>query len=254
MRFQIRDFNQQSAIRNQQFPSGFAAYNLCMTDPMDEADFTAVPLFPLPNVVLFPRAVLPLHIFEERYKTMTADAVRGNRQIAMALLAPGWEKNYHGKPRIDPVVCVGTILSHERLADGRYNFLLQGVARARIVNESGEKPYRLARLQQIEEIPALEIDLADDRRRLAETFGETNLRSTGIGRRFLELLNKPIPTATIADLIAFNFLEDVPLKQSLLAETDVRRRVTRTVQAFEACCSPLQAAAHPGFCGNPNLN
>src|SRR6476661_9296831 len=85
----------------------------------DDAGSLIVPLFPLPNVVLFPRAILPLHIFEERYKTMTADAVRGRRQVAMALLRPGWEKSYYGAPEIEPVVCVGAILSHERLPDGK---------------------------------------------------------------------------------------------------------------------------------------
>src|SRR5687768_2370471 len=73
------------------------------------SDLCAVPLFPLPNVVLFPRAVLPLHIFEERYKTMAADALAGDRLVAMALLRPGWEKSYYGRPAIEPVVCVGTI-------------------------------------------------------------------------------------------------------------------------------------------------
>src|SRR5256714_7050907 len=93
---------------------------------------SAVPLFPLPNVVLFPRAILPLHIFEERYKAMTADVLRGDRLIAIALLHPGWEKDYYSAPKVDPVVCVGEILSHERLPDGKYNFLLQGQTRARI--------------------------------------------------------------------------------------------------------------------------
>src|SRR6478672_7469926 len=98
-------------------------------DDDDEQSLSAIPLFPLPNVVLFPRAILPLHIFEERYKAMTADALRGRREIAMALLRPGWERDYHHKPAIEPVVCVGRILSHERLPDGKYNFLLQGLAR-----------------------------------------------------------------------------------------------------------------------------
>src|SRR5215210_2043649 len=116
-----------------------------MTPPQQsDFDLSSVPLFPLPNVVLFPRAVLPLHIFEERYKEMTADALSGSRQIAMALLKPGWEKNYYHRPAIEPIVCVGTILSHERLADGTYNFLLQGHTRARFVREFGDKPYRLA--------------------------------------------------------------------------------------------------------------
>src|SRR3954447_13086589 len=103
-----------------------------MTDALAEnLDLSATPLFPLPNVVLFPRAILPLHIFEERYKAMTADALRGQKQIAMALLRPGWERDYYGRAEIEPVVCVGEILSHERLADGKYNFLLQGQTRAK---------------------------------------------------------------------------------------------------------------------------
>src|SRR5438270_7411228 len=124
-------FIQHSAFIFQHYPS--PAYNPGMTDPTDEADLSAVPLFPLPNVVLFPRAVLPLHIFEERYKAMTAHALEGDRQFAMALLRPGWEKNYYSKPVIDPVVCVGRILTHERLEDGKYNFMLQGTTRARVV-------------------------------------------------------------------------------------------------------------------------
>src|SRR5215217_8938156 len=108
-----------------------------MSTPADasqplHADLGAVPLFPLPNVVLFPAAVLPLHIFEERYKAMTADALRGERRVAMALLRPGWEKSYYGRAAIEPVVCVGRILSHEKLVDGKYNFLLQGTLRARV--------------------------------------------------------------------------------------------------------------------------
>src|SRR3954453_13428604 len=99
--------------------------SLRMSEPIWSDDQThadgvaldAVPLFPLPNVVLFPRAVLPLHIFEERYKTMTADALQGDRQIAMALLQPGWERDYYQKPAINQVVCIGTVLTHERLPD-----------------------------------------------------------------------------------------------------------------------------------------
>ena len=221
---------------------------------MDQADLSAVPLFPLPNVVLFPRAVLPLHIFEERYKTMTADALRGQRLIAMALLKAGWEKNYHGRPPIDAVACVGIILTHERLADGKYNFLLQGQSRARIVREHGDEPYRVAKLEPLVELPVMEIDLANERRRLSDLFDDGRLLATGIGRRFRELLAAPIPTADIADLIAFNFLEDVQLKQSLLAEGDVRRRVGLIVDAFESLHSVLQAAVPVDFLKEPGMN
>src|SRR5688572_10166724 len=103
--------------------------------PDADVDLSAVPLFPLPSVVLFPRAVLPLHIFEDRYRAMTADALDGDGLIAMALLKPGWEKSYYGKPAIEPVVCVGKIVSHEKLPDGKYNFLLEGQVRARVIRE-----------------------------------------------------------------------------------------------------------------------
>src|SRR5260221_12416732 len=98
-----------------------------MLDPtFRPRDLSAVPLFPLPNVVLFPRAILPLHIFEERYKTMTADALCGDRLIAMALLRPGWEKSYYQRPAIEPVVCLGKIVIHERIGSGKYDFLFEG--------------------------------------------------------------------------------------------------------------------------------
>src|SRR5687767_2795704 len=128
----------------------------------------AVPLFPLPGVVLFPHAVLPLHIFEERYRAMTADVLRSHRQVAMALLRPGWERDYYGRPAIEPVVCVGTILSHERLADGRYNFLLQGHTRARVVEEVAGGAYREARLERVVQTDADEAGLLEARRGLAE--------------------------------------------------------------------------------------
>ena len=225
-----------------------------MLDPTDEADLSAVPLFPLPNVVLFPRAVLPLHIFEERYKAMTADTLRGRRQIAMALFRPGWEKNYHGRPAIEPVVCVGTILSHERLPDGRYNFLLQGEIRARIVREYGDEPYRVALLKPLDVAPALEIDLSDERRRFEEVLQRQRLRQTGIGRKFVELLAGAIPTEQIADLVAFHFLEDLRLKQSVLAEAEVRQRVSRIADAFESLYSPLQAGCPAEYCKEPGIN
>src|SRR5215213_4281588 len=143
-----------------------------MTDATSfDFDLSRIPLFPLPGVVLFPRAVLPLHIFEDRCRAMTRDALVGDRMIAMAMLRPGWEKSYYGRPAIEPVVCVGRILSHEKLADGKYNFLLQGVQRARIVEEwPSDDRYRIARLSRLEETPALEIDLDEQRRQLTEVF------------------------------------------------------------------------------------
>src|SRR5580658_8985720 len=90
-------------------------------------------LFPLPNLVFFPHALQPLHIFESRYRQMTADALAGDRLISLVLLQPGWEKHYEQKPALYPVACLGRIVAEETLDDGRYNLLLRGIGRVRIL-------------------------------------------------------------------------------------------------------------------------
>lgn len=194
----------------------------------------SVPLFALPNVVLFPRAVLPLHIFEERYKQMTADALAGERVVAMALLKKGWEKDYYGRPEIEPVLCVGQIVSWERLADGNYNFLLQGWYRATLLHEvPADRLYRIGRVKAMEELPVLEIDLSAHRQRLVELFRQDMAGTELVDRQFRKVLAGPMGTAEIADLLAYNFLEDVGIKQSLLQEPDVRLRVERMVDEMQ---------------------
>ncbi len=84
------------------------------------ADFTGVArLFPLPNLVLFPHVMQPLHIFEPRYRQMTADALTSDRLIAVVLLRPGWEAEYPGRPPINPVACLGKIVAEQRLHNER---------------------------------------------------------------------------------------------------------------------------------------
>jgi Lon protease-like protein len=110
-----------------------------------------IPLFPLPNVVLFPGVFLPLHIFEERYRALTRDALAGDRLIGMALLRPGFEGDYEGRPPIYPVGCAGVISHSDRLPDGRFNIVLHGVAKFRVVEELGDGAYRRARVEALTE-------------------------------------------------------------------------------------------------------
>jgi len=110
-----------------------------------------LPLFPLPNVVLFPGIPLPLHVFEPRYRKMVADALETHRTIGMALLRPGYEADYQGRPPIYPVGCAGLIQQHQRLPDGRYNLLLHGRRRFRILVEHGGEPYRLASVEALDD-------------------------------------------------------------------------------------------------------
>ena len=103
-----------------------------------------LPLFPLPGVVLLPGTTLSLHIFEPRYRAMVADALEGGgRTIGMAMMKPGWER-LGPSPPIFPVGGAGRIVEAEQLPDGRYNIVLAGEFRYRVVEESPPAPYRIA--------------------------------------------------------------------------------------------------------------
>ncbi|HLG59620.1 MAG TPA: LON peptidase substrate-binding domain-containing protein [Vicinamibacterales bacterium] len=111
-----------------------------------------IPLFPLPEVVLFPGVPRPLLIFEPRYREMVADALKGNRIIGMVLLRPGFEKDYEGRPPIYGIGCAGVIEDYEQLPDGRYGILLRGLTTFRVLSEDQRKPYRLARVEAVPEL------------------------------------------------------------------------------------------------------
>src|SRR5438552_18936945 len=101
-----------------------------------------LPIFPLPNVVLFPNVFLPLRIFEPRYREMVGDALDSDRLIGMVLLKPGWEPDYQGRPDVYGVGCSGVITHDERLTDGRFNIVLRGLDRFRVVAEEPGRSYR----------------------------------------------------------------------------------------------------------------
>jgi Lon protease-like protein len=117
-----------------------------------------IPLFPLPEVVLFPGVQRPLLIYEPRYREMVADALKGNRIIGTVLLRPGFEASYEGRPPIYGIGCAGVLEDYEQMPDGRYAILLRGLTTFRVVSEDQRKPYRLARVEAIPE------SLEDDER------------------------------------------------------------------------------------------
>jgi uncharacterized protein len=113
---------------------------------------TMIPVFPLPDVVLFPGVFLPLHIFEMRYREMVKDSLAGDRLIGVSLLRPGWDHDAEGRPAIYPVGCVGLISHVEELPDGRYNMVLRGVEKFRVVREEEQtRAYRRAAVDYFEE-------------------------------------------------------------------------------------------------------
>lgn len=111
-----------------------------------------IPLFPLPSTVFYPNTSLPLHIFEPRYRNMVEEALNGKGEIGIILLKPGWESDYQGTPEIMATGCVGKIESHSKLPEGKYNILLSGLYRFRILNEIEGKIYRQAEVAFLKEI------------------------------------------------------------------------------------------------------
>ncbi|MBA2305577.1 MAG: LON peptidase substrate-binding domain-containing protein [Acidobacteria bacterium] len=112
---------------------------------------STIPIFPLPNVVLFPNVFLPLHIFEPRYRMMVADALTGDRMIGMVLLRPGGEGEYGGRPAVYPIGCAGVITHHDQMPDGRYHIVLRGLEKFRILGEDATRAYRLATVENLHE-------------------------------------------------------------------------------------------------------
>jgi Lon protease-like protein len=178
-----------------------------------------IPIFPLPNVVLFPNVFLPLHIFEERYREMVRDALEGDRIIGMVLLKAGWEPEYEGHPTVYSVGCAGVITHVERLTDGRFNLILKGLGKFRIRGEEREKTYRVAL------VDALPERLTDtDRLGLQDQRG----RLEALLATFLDTTELPLPT-TMPDedlvhaLAQYLSLEPVERQALLEAEGPLAR-------------------------------
>ena len=170
-----------------------------------------LPLFPLPDVVLLPGTLLPLHIFEGRYRAMVSDALTGDRTIGMTMLRPGSDAAASAPP-IHPVGTAGEIVENEKLPDGRFNILLEARFRFRVLDEDPPAPYRVAR---VEEIPTALFREPDEEERsvasAVDLFGDV--------ARALEL--PPLPRETItaerlASEIALRLRYAPPELQSLL--------------------------------------
>ena len=201
-----------------------------------------LPLFPLPNVVLFPNVFLPLHIFEPRYRDMVRDALAGDRMIGMVLLRQGWERDYEGRPPVYSIGCTGVITHVERLPDGRYNMVLRGIERFRILSEDHALSYRRAAVERLGERtlgPADFASIRSQRSKLEALLAPAVEKATGESR---------IPSAmSDEDLVnaLAQYLDLEPLeKQALLEHQCLRSRAESLVELLEM---RVLAARTPGF-------
>ena len=195
-----------------------------------------LPLFPLPNVVLFPNVFLPLHIFEPRYREMTADALATDRLIGMVLLRPGWQADYEGRPPVYRVGCSGVITHADQLSDGRYNIVLRGVERFRIVGEDNDRSYRRAVVEPLVEGTLVERDRDVVRNCRAKLESLLTPGFERVGTAAVRLDAKMPAAMSDEDLVnaLAQYLDFDPLeKQALLERPCLRTRATSLVELLE---------------------
>jgi Lon protease-like protein len=204
-----------------------------------------IPLFPLPNVVLFPEVPLPLHVFEPRYREMVRDALAGPRVIGMVLLRGNWEAEYHGAPEVYRVGCAGKIVDVTPLPDGKFNIVLAGMREFEIVSEQRERSYRQATVAW--RPPPPETTLPPGlRERLVRTIEQS------LGRTGNDVVRQLLGDSGLDDLTLVNFfafwLDLAPLEKQCLLETGGEERARRLLEVLE-----FQRYTDPAALGEPTV-
>jgi uncharacterized protein len=192
-------------------------------DAYPDGEFV-LPIFPLPNLVFFPNTRLPLHVFEPRYRQMVTDALEADKRFGIVLLRPGWEADYFGAPAVYQCGTLGTIEQAVPLDDGRFNILVRGDVRFRIVGEVDNVPYRRARVVAQPEVERKPDEAYAQREWLAD-----------LARQYLTFLPDQMAVPEI-DTVALDALTnalimslnlEIEEKQKLLEIDDVLTRAER---------------------------
>ena len=194
---------------------------------------TDLPVFPLPNVVFFPHVTLGLHIFEPRYRQMVEEAIASDGLLAVALLQPGWERDYYGSPPVHEVACAGYIEEHQRLPDGRFNIRLRGLSRIALGSFVTTTPYRRAAFRLLDD--RNEEDgpvVTSQRQRLLKTLAGLLRQIGGPGAPALDV------PGDMPFVVGVN-----ALCQSLTMEIDRRQRLLETDDVVVRCESLLEILA-----------
>jgi uncharacterized protein len=197
-------------------------------------------LFPLPGVVLFPHAVLPLHIFEHRYREMTRDALASDRLVTIVQPRIPDDDPVNDEPPVEEIACLGKILNFERLDDGRYNFLLLGLKRVRLIREvpSG-KPYRQAEAELLDDEPMNEPE-EPRRSELARLFQTVSERQNVVNPELASLLETGLTLGALTDIVAHAIGLPAGVKQAFLSDCRVDRRADGLIEILRQV-----VGAHP---------
>lgn len=191
---------------------------------LDDDSLLALPVFPLPNAVLFPGMALPLHVFEERYRALAAHCLAHRGAIAIALLQPGFEAEYEDRPAILPVLGAGFIVAHEELPDGRYNLIVQGTDRVKLAHEHpATEPFRCIHAVRLDEV--LDTHTLDADATLRALLYQLGSARAELGATLGKLLAAAPTPSRLADLVAASMLTEAADRQRALETLDVTARI-----------------------------
>ena len=199
-----------------------------------------LPMFPLPGLVLLPNTFVPLHIFEPRYRKLTADVIEGGRLMALAYQL-GEEHEFDGPPPVAPIAGVGEVVMAQKLPDGRYHIVLRGRARVRIMRElPSKKPYRIVQATEIpDEQGGSEIDLLDAEASLRAQTASLADALPEKGELLKQVVAAQSTAASLVDVVASTLISDARLRQQLLEMPDVGHRLARVSSEVAALCARL---------------
>jgi uncharacterized protein len=198
--------------------------------PPDSKALEALPIFPLPNCVLLPGGLLPLHVFEPRYRELTRDSLGSHQLMAVARLRPGYETTYYGRPPVYERCGVGRIICSEELPDGRFALLLRGVARIEIARElPPERAYRQVQARVLTDAECNKTEALDHHRKLIQLCDRLAEVIEKGGPQLRDLVRAFEDPGACADAIAAALVMDADARQELIEACDPMVRLQRTL-------------------------
>ncbi len=176
-----------------------------------------VPLFPLPNVVLFPKTPMPLYIFEEKYRTMVKEVLAGNGELVIGLLRAGLESNYTSVSAVHEIACLGKIETYEELEDGKFNIVVVGIHRVRIIREIQHSPYQMVEVEKIEDgsFDERSAEIVARLNHLSGLFAKFTELATGVKQHAVELMPQ-MDFESLVNMVAMTLNLSIEQKQALL--------------------------------------
>jgi len=216
-----------------------------------------VPVFPLPELVLFPGATVPLHVFELRYRTLVRDALSRDRTIALALLQPGFEIDYHGSPAFHPLGCLARFDEVEWLVDDRYNLKVVGTMRVRLDRVISEFPYRSVLVELLPQDPYDENDplVGMEKRALLELYDR--LRALALEASAEAAATLPILAANdrfeqVVNTLCMYCGQPAAERMAFLAENSLVERARRVRECMERVFGATRKRRSPPASGEAN--